>query len=693
MKRSYILALLLLSLLGIFAPSPRTQEVFATAGTDCNALVLDGAHVLSGPSVLSAAQRLQRLAGDVRVRTIETFAPFGTIDQYEANLLSQCPSWQATDGGMKNNLVVVMMSLAEHKTGIYYGSQWGEALDSAYLTIQTDSMNPRFRDGDFTSGMTAGLNALRQTVNNQLHPQPVTPQQVADYSWIGKTILAIVGIALVWWLLLVGTRALPARYQARARRRASRQEAQQLRNQLQTMVLNLDPAVTTLHSALDTMEEHVDPQTFAGLRASVQQLRTMVSSVTLAYGTIDLQNPDRPVLSELEYRQMATAARTVLDQATAALRLAGTLSEQLDELRDLLNRASELLTGAQQKITAATAQVASVTATGLLVPSAEPLLSEARTLVSQAVAAQGAQRRVDAGRLAKQAGALAEQVMLDAATLRETQRALAQEIRDLRAGADEFARDAQPRFARAMEESASNGRTALQSVEAQAGESRRCLEQMRTVLIEAEQATSLTAQDWERAKTLIADAKQLLHTARGLIQSTEDLLETLRLAKTALPGAIAPTLREVENARLYIEQHPDGISVASLNIPLKEATQKLLQLQADLTERQPDYLRIDSALKETSAAVADILKSAKRQHATAEETAKTQAAAYGSGVVGLVTSFFEPTSESSTGLGSAANKPHWTSPNSGGGSTASSGGGGGSTDWGSSSTGGGSTSW
>jgi hypothetical protein len=174
---------------------------------------------------------------------------------------------------MKNNLVVVMISVAEHKTGIYYGSQWGTALDSAYLTIQTDSMNPRFRDGDLTGGMTAGLDALRQVIKNQLHPQSIAPRQ------------------------------------------------------------------------------------------------------------IDLQNPDRPALSELEYRQMATAA----------LRLAGTLDEQLGELRNLLNSASELLTGAQQKITAATSQAAAVVATGLLVPSAEPLLSEARTLVSQAVAAQGAQ--------------------------------------------------------------------------------------------------------------------------------------------------------------------------------------------------------------------------------------------------------------------------------------------------------------
>jgi uncharacterized membrane protein YgcG len=157
---------------------------------------------------------------------------------------------------------------------------------------------------------------------------------------------------------------------------------------------------------------------------------------------------------------------------------------------------------------------------------------------------------VDAGRPAKQAGVLAEQIMLDDATLQETQCALAQEILDPRAGADEFARDA-----------------------------------------------------------------------------------------------------------------------------------------------RPDYLWIDSALKETSAAVADVLESAKRQHAAAEEMARTQAAAYGSGVFEPVPSFFESLSESSTGLGSTASRPHWTSPNSGGGSTASSGGGGGSTDWGSSSNGGGSTSW
>jgi hypothetical protein len=96
MNRAYILALsLLILLLGILAAPLRPRGAVAAAGTDCNALVLDNAQVFSGTAVLSAAQRLQRLTGDVRVLTIKTFAPFGTIDQYEADLLSRCPSWQA----------------------------------------------------------------------------------------------------------------------------------------------------------------------------------------------------------------------------------------------------------------------------------------------------------------------------------------------------------------------------------------------------------------------------------------------------------------------------------------------------------------------------------------------------------------------------------------------------------------------
>ncbi len=47
---------------------------------------------------------------------------------------------------------MLIISLQERQTGLYYGAYWEDAIGNNWLRIQTDVMNPLFRSGDYAGG-------------------------------------------------------------------------------------------------------------------------------------------------------------------------------------------------------------------------------------------------------------------------------------------------------------------------------------------------------------------------------------------------------------------------------------------------------------------------------------------------------------------------------------------------------------
>src|SRR3990172_5939650 len=118
---------------------------------DCDRLVVDEAGVFGSGigQVESAAQELVNAGADVRVLTVRDFGGRANLDLYEADPEARCASWRAPDGGMKNNLIVFIVSFADSRgAGLYYGSLWKRTLDQQWNGIMTDEVVPRLRDGD-----------------------------------------------------------------------------------------------------------------------------------------------------------------------------------------------------------------------------------------------------------------------------------------------------------------------------------------------------------------------------------------------------------------------------------------------------------------------------------------------------------------------------------------------------------------
>src|SRR5690349_16897036 len=100
-------------------------SMYGQTGLNCDAQIDDGAHVFGSnlEKVQGAAGQLVNQGAEVRIRTVETLTE-PTLERMERSLVKSCGSWQALDGGQKNNLVVLMVATKSRKSGIYYGRQW-----------------------------------------------------------------------------------------------------------------------------------------------------------------------------------------------------------------------------------------------------------------------------------------------------------------------------------------------------------------------------------------------------------------------------------------------------------------------------------------------------------------------------------------------------------------------------------------
>ncbi|MBA3281205.1 MAG: TPM domain-containing protein [Acidimicrobiia bacterium] len=127
----------------------------------CDQLVWDPDRVLAGePAVGDAAMALQAEGNDLRVR-VEPPTD-GDLDARLAQLEEECPGWQQ-DGDRPADRVIVMVQPGSRSSGLWYGVDFSDSLSSRWEDIQTETMNPRFRSGDFGEGLAAGLAQLSST--------------------------------------------------------------------------------------------------------------------------------------------------------------------------------------------------------------------------------------------------------------------------------------------------------------------------------------------------------------------------------------------------------------------------------------------------------------------------------------------------------------------------------------------------
>ncbi|MBP1706677.1 MAG: hypothetical protein H6Q39_401, partial [Chloroflexi bacterium] len=215
-----LIALLLLSVIPFSAFAQSADQT----------LVIDDAQIFGDKikDVEAAASQLLVRGADIRVRTILTYGSAANLDQYEERLEQRSPSWLGADGNLKNNLIVLIVSLEERQMGIYYGSSWNSLLEPNWKRIQTDIMGPRFQDGDYAGGVISGLEEILRliqtkspsTTTSEVQP-PATSQPGGGSSnwWIIPVVIIVIIGLIVGWLLIRNYRKNQAKV-ATARQKA-----------------------------------------------------------------------------------------------------------------------------------------------------------------------------------------------------------------------------------------------------------------------------------------------------------------------------------------------------------------------------------------------------------------------------------------------------------------------------------------
>jgi hypothetical protein len=175
------------------ATVPATTVPGAVDPLGCAALVHDPSGELDVGVVTAAAGRAaQALGADLHVRAERDVD--GGLDARMVQLEAQCPTWWA-GADRAPELVVVMYSSSDREASVFYGPGQSDDLEFRWEHA-VDEMGARFADGDYTAGVVAGLDALREDAPTTYEPT-ASPTHYDDDSPSSPGVPAVVWLALI----------------------------------------------------------------------------------------------------------------------------------------------------------------------------------------------------------------------------------------------------------------------------------------------------------------------------------------------------------------------------------------------------------------------------------------------------------------------------------------------------------------
>ncbi|MEO7192968.1 MAG: TPM domain-containing protein [Vicinamibacterales bacterium] len=151
--------------LGAVLTLPVAGPALAQSLPALSAPVNDFAHVIDSASAAELDRRiraLQTASGDaIVVATVDTIAPFGTIEEYAVKLFEQA----GIGNKQKDSGALIVLAVQERRVKIEVGYGLEEFIPDGFAgeTIRQD-MLPAFREGQYGPGLLAGATRLIQRV-------------------------------------------------------------------------------------------------------------------------------------------------------------------------------------------------------------------------------------------------------------------------------------------------------------------------------------------------------------------------------------------------------------------------------------------------------------------------------------------------------------------------------------------------
>lgn len=201
----------------LFAAVP-SQE--ALAADRCQAYAVDETTKVPGgifgnrmEEVAAAAKSLETVGAEGRAIAIQTFGNAANLDEYIKSMAASCRSW-LVDGQLKGNFFALVVSMDERKVTLYYGDTWRSRFDAEYASIQSDTMAPQLRNGDYAQAYIDAFDRIKAIIKAPAAPsggggyqqeptQPAQQQVQIDWSIVWAWIGGIVGVIVLGALVIM----------------------------------------------------------------------------------------------------------------------------------------------------------------------------------------------------------------------------------------------------------------------------------------------------------------------------------------------------------------------------------------------------------------------------------------------------------------------------------------------------------
>lgn len=90
----------------------------------------------------------------------------GDVENQMNMLEKTCDNIVDPNGVLRSNYIVVLVSLQDRSSGVYYGSVWSDELDDVWVDIVAERLNPKLRDGDTAQGYADVLDGIYSQITN-----------------------------------------------------------------------------------------------------------------------------------------------------------------------------------------------------------------------------------------------------------------------------------------------------------------------------------------------------------------------------------------------------------------------------------------------------------------------------------------------------------------------------------------------
>lgn len=614
--RGLVAALLLTGLLlGSRVPTSQAQS-------SCDQPVIDTASVFGDrlAQVQAATAELSQSGAQIRVRTVASYAPASSLDDYAQQLEQSCSSWRTDDGKRQPNLVVLLLARDDRRTGVYYGAQWNAALDERWTSIQTEAINPRFKSGDFAGGFVAGLQALGEAQAATSGQPAADGTTTADPGSIGAGLGSCMASLAVVGMLISGGFGLRRRRKAQQQLAAARQRADEAKRAVVTPIVAMPQQLADFKLRIELLGKQIAAADAAPLTATLATVQQLHEQTLLTFDRIGEFDPEQTKarLSITEYDALAQQYQQMLPQTEQMTSSASQLQDQIQRIEQTIEQMPQILRQGQTALEQARMEVAAIGATGFKVNVQQALLDQASAALAEARQAVTDKRFIRASEHAAQAQTLITAAVEQAQALPALSQQLNADLERLAQRSTQAARLIPAGHETFRTISASYHPASWESIKQNGSTAERLYASSQQALTTARPAATMDRQEWTLAQEQVAQASAALQQIETLIDAIMARKTELEAAQADAPGLIATAHDERQVIEDELSQYRDDVPEQVWH-SLRAAASDLATAERVLTEQQPNYLEVVELATRARTTTQAALQAARSAYQAAEE--------------------------------------------------------------------------